>query len=140
MRFLLFVFTIFLVLGTSFSYGAHPYRRPELCVKEACKQVGSLRCNEKSEITRARKYCRLNYSGACLQVACYLVGGLKCNSHDEVQQLALACSDNYDGQCVRLTCKQLGRLACNSIPEVVEVAVSCQVPPPEEDNDDTQTF
>ncbi|OQW46935.1 MAG: hypothetical protein A4S09_03240 [Proteobacteria bacterium SG_bin7] len=95
------------------------------CVDAVCNNLGTLGCDDRSEIDEVLKMCRGNFDGECIRVACKHLGSLGCDDRSEIQEVARACVGNFGGECVNAVCRRLGQLGCDDRSEIIDVINKC---------------
>ncbi len=104
--------------------GCHPHS-PGGCVEAACTRLGSLGCNDQSEVLGVARACQGNFDGSCVNAVCDKLGSLGCNDMSEALAVATACKSS-SGSCVTEACARVGSLGCNDLSEATAVATACQ--------------
>lgn len=96
------------------------------CSEAACQFLGSMGCNEISEIEQVGRACRGNVNGRCISSTCARLGSMGCNEMSEIEQVATVCRGNFGGRCMDTVCNLLGSMGCNEISEIQRAGVACK--------------
>ena len=98
----------------------------QTCRDAVCARIGSIYCNELSELEAVGRVCRGHYNGACVENVCDRIGSIYCNELSEMEGVMAVCRGTRGTSCLDKVCSMIGSIYCNELSEVRAVGEVCR--------------